>query len=747
MELVFPGLDGKMEEHISLDPRKQELFEARFLGVMNRSLNSQDSNLSNVSNGSEGQSSISDKEMETPEKRTPTDRKRKRKNDEQGKSKGLPTKKISEYFESHSPHGAGAGVSPNRTGNSLIPGMGLARSPPPPASFQPVSPSSSNSNSNFNSRMAYARFQSSPASGNSIDYTGLVPFHPKPVTSTTAQTELTLARIVELEQQVTKEQQKENTIEDLQRMNGELRHQLEATQRLLDRHKDNLSKCLAFNRKLLIDQCVTDRKEVRRRSMENRLRIGQHTVVRKGASFEEEWVDGWAYIELKKKQRKIEEQKGEIERLKKTLQKRKPPKPGNGQGGRSGSLSDGDGVFAKPQVPSRFGGLPSQTSDEYKYYEQEEILKIKSAQLKKEEAEVTTELEKLEREKNLHIREMKRIMNEDNSRFRDNETLNDRYLLLCLLGKGGFSEVHKAFDLKEQRYVACKIHQLNKDWKEDKKANYIKHAMREYEIHKKLDHPRIVKLYDVFEIDNNSFCTVLEYCDGNDLDYYLKQHKCMGEKEARSLIMQAVSALKYLNEITPPVIHYDLKPGNILLGSGSFSGEIKITDFGLSKVWDMNADSQEGMELTSQGAGTYWYLPPECFVVGKSPPKISSKVDVWSIGVIFYQCLYGRKPFGHNQSQATILENRTILNAKAVEFPSKPAISQEAKNFVRRCLTYRKEERPDVHLLARDPYLHPSFKKYGSSGSLSSPSALLGTTFAATTGMGSLGSGSGSGSN
>lgn len=43
-----------------------------------------------------------------------------------------------------------------------------------------------------------------------------------------------------------------------------------------------------------------------------------------------------------------------------------------------------------------------------------------------------------------------------------------------LLGKGGFSEVHKAFDLKEQRYVACKVHQLNKDWKEDKKANYIK---------------------------------------------------------------------------------------------------------------------------------------------------------------------------------------------------------------------------------------------------------------------------------
>ena len=57
------------------------------------------------------------------------------------------------------------------------------------------------------------------------------------------------------------------------------------------------------------------------------------------------------------------------------------------------------------------------------------------------------------------------------------------------------------------------------------------------------------------------FCTVLEYQKGNDLDFYLKQNKVIPEKEARSIIVQTSSALRYLNEIKPPVIHYDLKPG------------------------------------------------------------------------------------------------------------------------------------------------------------------------------------------
>ncbi|XP_013399734.1 serine/threonine-protein kinase tousled-like 2 isoform X1 [Lingula anatina] len=611
--------------------------------------------------------------QQTPEKaKTPTERKRKRKNASaedgvQGKQgKADSAKKINEYFRGGSP------------------GRGTRNSPIPmyPASPVMFAQSPMQGSNNSNSQEFQSMF---PNAGSQNNDSSMRPVQP----------DTSHSQLGNMNAQPPPNDVRDQKIQEYSKQIDELRRQLTAQQKLIDKYKETQNRCLEKTKKLLIEKSDMEKKDRRQHAMENRLRLGQFQTQRQGTSFVENWVDGYAFTDVIKRQERIGAEREEIDRQRKLLMKRKPSTGGTSRG--SSKSQDG---FLKPAEKSQLslGG----------FYEQDEILKLRQAALKKEDTDLQSELEKLERERNLHIRELKRIHNEDNSRFKEHPVLNDRYLLLTLIGKGGFSEVHKAFDLKEQRDVACKIHQLNREWKDDKKVNYIKHAVREYNIHKTLDHPRIVKLYDVFEIDIDSFCTVLEYCDGHDLDFYLKQSKSIPEREARSIIVQTVSALKYLNTITPPVIHYDLKPGNILLGLGMVSGEIKITDFGLSKVMEGDTYSPDhGMDLTSQGAGTYWYLPPECFVVGREPPKISSKVDVWSVGVIFYQCLYGKKPFGHNLSQAAILEENTILKATEPQFPSKPPVSNEAKSFIRTCLQYKKELRPEVLQLSEHDYLKP----------------------------------------
>ncbi|XP_036306555.1 serine/threonine-protein kinase tousled-like 2 isoform X9 [Pipistrellus kuhlii] len=639
-----------MEELHSLDPRRQELLEARFtgVGVSKGPLNSESSNQSLCSVGS-----LSDKEVETPEKKQNDQRNRKRKAEsyETSQGKGTPRgHKISDYFEFAG--GSGPGTSPGR---SVPP---VARSSPQHSLSNPlprrveqplygldgsaakeVSEEQSALPTLMSVMLAKPRLDTEQlaqrGAGLCFTFVSAQQNSPSSIGSGTTehscssqkqvsiqhrqtQSDLTIEKISALENSKNSDlEKKEGRIDDLLRANCDLRRQIDEQQKMLEKYKERLNRCVTMSKKLLIEKSKQEKMACRDKSMQDRLRLGHFTTVRHGASFTEQWTDGYAFQNLIKQQERINSQREEIERQRKMLAKRKPPAMGQAP----------PATNEQKQRKSKTNGAENETLTLAEYHEQEEIFKLRLGHLKKEEAEIQAELERLERVRNLHIRELKRIHNEDNSQFKDHPTLNDRYLLLHLLGRGGFSEVYKAFDLTEQRYVAVKIHQLNKNWRDEKKENYHKHACREYRIHKELDHPRIVKLYDYFSLDTDS------------------------------------------------------------------------------------------------------YLPPECFVVGKEPPKISNKVDVWSVGVIFYQCLYGRKPFGHNQSQQDILQENTILKATEVQFPPKPVVTPEAKAFIRRCLAYRKEDRIDVQQLACDPYLLPHIRK---SVSTSSPA---GAAIASTSGV------------
>ncbi|KAM3692518.1 hypothetical protein ACB098_08G093500 [Castanea mollissima] len=481
------------------------------------------------------------------------------------------------------------------------------------------------------------------------------------------------AKVAALEEELRKSHQEATDYQTLCR-------QLEKELKDLKDHEQQMKpKRIKIISDLLISVSKAERQEARMKVRQDSLRLGNVGVIRAGTVISETWEEGQVLKDLNAHLRHLLEAKEAIERQRKSLKKRQSDK--------------GDTVDTETGI------------QEEDFLIQDEIYKSRIASIKREEEVIIRERDRYELEKGRLIREMKRIRDEDGSRFNNFQILNHRYALLNLLGKGGFSEVYKAYDLVEHRYVACKLHGLNAQWSEEKKQSYIRHAIREYNIHKTLVHHHIVRLWDIFEIDQNTFCTILEYCSGKDLDAVLKATPVLPEREARIIIVQIFQGLVYLNKRTQKIIHYDLKPGNVLFDE---LGVAKVTDFGLSKIVEEDVGSQ-GMELTSQGAGTYWYLPPECFELSKTP-LISSKVDVWSAGILFYQMLFGRRPFGHDQTQERILREDTIIKARKVEFPSRPAVSNEAKELIRRCLTYNQAERPDVLAIAQDPYLTYSKK-------------------------------------
>ena len=382
------------------------------------------------------------------------------------------------------------------------------------------------------------------------------------------------------------------------------------------------------------------------------------------------WEDGTKIIEVKKALENIKIQKEEIDKQKRKISSNKSRK----------SLNE-----------DNFSELD----------DSKELLIFKMSQLQKEESELKEKKNRLEIEKSIFIHEINLYNQENRCTFSQKKEgwplLGGRYQIVNLLGKGGYSEVYKAYDLENHMYVACKLHQLNQNWKEEIKDNYIKHTIRENQIHKEINHSKIIKHYDTIEIDNNSFCTVLEYCSGPDLATYLQRNRFIQEKEARIIITQILEGLEYLNKLPNKIIHYDLKPENIIFNNM----EVKISDFGLAKIVESNTDR---VQLTSQGVGTYWYLPPECFEEKKNV-NISSKVDIWSIGVILFEMFFRKKPFGQNYTQDKLLKERVMQNAKVVEIPNKPNISEECKDFIRHCLAYHQEDRYDVFQALESPFI------------------------------------------
>jgi len=306
-------------------------------------------------------------------------------------------------------------------------------------------------------------------------------------------------------------------------------------------------------------------------------------------------------------------------------------------------------------------------------------------------------LEHFQEERENLLSDLRLRSEENSSSYRPSQELSDdnRYILLSLIGRGGFSEVWRALDTIEGRTVAIKIQKMADNWSEAIKNNFVRHSGREIKILRATHNTHVVEFYEYFYIGNDTLAMVMEFCPSGDLAEHIRFRHAIPENEARQVIGQVITGLLALrSDDDQRVIHYDLKPANIL-----FRGNVaKITDFGLSKVID---ESMSEIALTSQGTGTYYYAAPETLGRSSSTVMINSSVDTWALGIIFYEMLYGQRPFGQNMTQQEFQKEGVPT---VISMPGKK-ISQEAKDFIMRCLERDPARRPRLEDIAKDDYI------------------------------------------
>ncbi|XP_069185703.1 MAP/microtubule affinity-regulating kinase 3 isoform X23 [Procambarus clarkii] len=258
-----------------------------------------------------------------------------------------------------------------------------------------------------------------------------------------------------------------------------------------------------------------------------------------------------------------------------------------------------------------------------------------------------------------------------------------KYRLLKTIGKGNFAKVKLAKHVPTGKEVAIKIidkTQLN--------PGSLQKLFREVRIMKILDHPNIVKLFQVIETEKTLYL-VMEYASGGEVFDYLVFHGRMKEKEARAKFRQIVSAVQYCHQ--KKIIHRDLKAENLLLDSEMV---IKIADFGFSNEFT------PGNKLDTF-CGSPPYAAPELFQGKKYD---GPEVDVWSLGVILYTLVSGSLPFdGSNLKE---LRERVLRGKYRIPF----YMSTDCENLLKKFLVLNPARRASLETIMKDRWMNIGYE-------------------------------------
>ena len=277
---------------------------------------------------------------------------------------------------------------------------------------------------------------------------------------------------------------------------------------------------------------------------------------------------------------------------------------------------------------------------------------------------------------------MKKIQNKDdnlnfnreNFILKSNGTLAKKYLKLKEIAKGTYSKIFLVQSKSNFKVYICK------EILKSKVSDTIKFR-NEINVLSKMDHPNIIRLFEIFE-DDRHISLIMEHCTGGELFKRIlqraEQDQAFTEKEAAVIFKQLMSAVSYCH--SQGICHRDLKPENILFLNNEPNSPIKIVDFGLSKIFGELKPLMKGNKIEknimSARVGTAYYMSPEVL-----QGNYDNKCDIWSCGVILYILLCGYPPFD-GETEHEIFK---AISRKKFSFPEDEwkNISDDAKDLIK----------------------------------------------------------------
>ena len=264
---------------------------------------------------------------------------------------------------------------------------------------------------------------------------------------------------------------------------------------------------------------------------------------------------------------------------------------------------------------------------------------------------------------------------------------------VIVIGKGGYGKLYLSKNVIDNNEYAIKNISKKKMKEVGVDTSIIK---REIDVHIRITHPHIIKLFSFCE-DRHNFYLAMEYAQKGNLYQLIQKKKGMEETEAFHYFIQVVSAIHFLH--INGYAHRDIKPENILLDK---NGQVKLCDFG----WCVNVSKGERITF----CGTYEYMAPEMI----NDELYDMGIDIWSLGVLLYEMIHGYSPFRAHYflKDAKSAMKEIFMNIKNNNYVIERNISEECVDLIDKLLTIDQKKRIKINEIFLHPWVVNKEKKY-----------------------------------